>query len=69
VCLVHLGQHQAAVGAACKATSTRTCKERNASSKRSSGWRRSARLIVNPDEHGLVDKDRKKEEAASASLS
>ena len=36
---------------------------------RSSGWRRSARLIVNPDEHGLVDKDRKKEEAASASLS
>jgi len=56
VCLVHLGQHQAAVGAACKATSTRTCKERNASStQRSSGWRRSARLIVNPDEHGLVD--------------
>jgi len=36
--------------------------------KRSSGWRRSARLIVNPDEHGLVDKNRKKEEAASASL-
>jgi hypothetical protein len=32
MCLVHLGQHQAAVGAACKATSTRTCKERNASS-------------------------------------
>jgi hypothetical protein len=70
VCLVHLSQHQAAVGAACKVTSTRTCKERNASStQRSSGWRRSARLIVNPDEHGLVDKDRKKEEAASASFS
>ena len=28
VCLVHLGQHQAAVGAACKATSTRTCKRK-----------------------------------------
>jgi hypothetical protein len=34
---------------------------------RSSGWRRSARLIVN--EHSLIDKDRKKEEAASVSLS
>ena len=71
VCLVHLGQHQAAVGAACKAMhldAHMQGKER-IEHTRSSGCRRSARLIVNPDEHGLVDKDRKKEEAASASLS
>ena len=69
MCLVHLSQHQAAVGAACKAMhldAHMQGKER-IEHTRSSGWRRSARLIVN--EHSLIDKDRKKEEAASVSLS
>ena len=45
-CLVHLGQHQATVDAACKANSTRKSGKKStraASSTRSSGWRRSAR--------------------------
>ena len=72
-CLMHLGQHQAAVDAARKANSTRTWKEVNASCVEHKEFRLAqicAPHIVNPDEqHGLVDKDRKNKEAASASLS
>ena len=45
-CLVHLGQHQATVDAACKANSTRKSGKKStraASSTRSSSWRSSAR--------------------------
>ena len=70
VCLVHLSQHQAAVGAACKATSTRMQGKERIQHKEFRLAQICAPHIVNPDEqHGLVDKDRKNKEAASASLS
>ena len=53
-CLVHLGQHQAAVDAACKANSTRTWKAVNASCVEHQESRLAQicalHIIVNPDE-------------------
>ena len=53
-CLVHLGQHQATVDAACKANSTRTRKDINASYVEHQEFRLAQicvlHIIVNPDE-------------------
>ena len=52
--LMHLGQHQATVDAACKANSTRTWKEVNASFVEHQEFRLAQicalHIIVNPDE-------------------
>ena len=73
VCLVHLSQHQAAVGAACKAMHLDAHMQGKGTHRAHKEFRLAQicalHIIVNPDEHGLVDKDRKKEEAASVSLS